>query len=194
MATLLGELRGTVRHIVITELKEAEKTFYATIVLEAAGVTHEVDARPSDALALAVRAKTPIFVEEALLEWAAQQDTAKFGPCRPYGRFLRSLPHSPCNDGRGQEALCSLRLFPEAERFPEQAARDNGVAVSGPLRAGRGGKGQAPLREVVALMRRVNIRVAARQGCVGVVKEGFLGQPYADPRHARAKVSPKPWN
>jgi bifunctional DNase/RNase len=87
MATLLGELRGTVRHVVITEMKEAEQTFYATIVLDAAGVTHEVDARPSDALALAVRAKAPIFVEEALFAWAEQQDTAKFGPLSPLWPF-----------------------------------------------------------------------------------------------------------
>jgi len=43
----------------VSELKE--NTFYAKIILEASGLTNEIDARPSDAIALAVRTYAPIF-------------------------------------------------------------------------------------------------------------------------------------
>ena len=74
LVTFLEKLRGTVRHVVVTKLHEEKKTFYATIVLESNGSTYEIDARPSDALALAVRQNTPIFVEEALLDWVEKDD------------------------------------------------------------------------------------------------------------------------
>ena len=54
--------------IVISDL--IEDIFYARIVLDVDGRHVEVDLRPSDAIALAVRAKTSIFVEESVLERA----------------------------------------------------------------------------------------------------------------------------
>ncbi len=75
LVTFVEKLSGTIRHVVVTKLHEEQKTFYATIVLEESdGSTHEVDARPSDALALAVRQNTPVFVEEALLDWVEKDD------------------------------------------------------------------------------------------------------------------------
>ena len=79
LATLVETLGGTTKHVVVTELKPEESTFYSKIVVRTNGATHEVDARPSDALALAVRQNVPIFAEEPLLEWAAGQDEAKVG-------------------------------------------------------------------------------------------------------------------
>ena len=79
LATFVETLGGTTKHVVVTELKPEESTFYSKIVLRTNGTTHEVDARPSDALALAVRQNVPIFAEEPLLEWAAGQDETKFG-------------------------------------------------------------------------------------------------------------------
>jgi len=77
LATFVERLGGTTKHIVMTELKE--DTFYSTIVVASNGTTHEIDARPSDALALAVRQGVPIFAEESLLEAAEKQDNSKFG-------------------------------------------------------------------------------------------------------------------
>jgi bifunctional DNase/RNase len=54
--------------IVISDL--IDDIFYARIVLDIAGRHVEVDSRPSDAIALAVRAKTPIYVEESVLDRA----------------------------------------------------------------------------------------------------------------------------
>jgi uncharacterized protein len=76
---VLAALKGTLKHVVITEAKEG--MFYARLVLESNGESHDLDARPSDAVALAARTKTPIFVEEPLLaQMAAGQASLKRGP------------------------------------------------------------------------------------------------------------------
>jgi bifunctional DNase/RNase len=68
MASLMRDLGATVRQVDIVGL-EAE-TFFARIVLEADGRVHEVDARPSDALALAVRTGAPVYAAEEVLDRA----------------------------------------------------------------------------------------------------------------------------
>ncbi|MBI4227656.1 MAG: bifunctional nuclease family protein [Candidatus Omnitrophica bacterium] len=62
MATALKALGATVDRIVIVDLKDG--TYYATIELTADGASHRLDARPSDAMALAVRLNAPIFIDE----------------------------------------------------------------------------------------------------------------------------------
>jgi hypothetical protein len=64
----MATLGGSVQHIVVTDLQN--DTFYAKISISRNGGSMEVDARPSDAIALAVRAKVPIYVEEGVLEKA----------------------------------------------------------------------------------------------------------------------------
>ncbi len=66
---LVDNLGASVVEIVVSELKD--NTFYAKIVLEASGLTNEIDARPSDAIALAVRTYAPIFVSESVMDAAA---------------------------------------------------------------------------------------------------------------------------
>lgn len=66
MRDLLGELGATVDCVVITELRE--RTFYAEIRLTLGGTKHAVSARPSDAIALAVRTHSTIYAEDALLD------------------------------------------------------------------------------------------------------------------------------
>ena len=68
-ATTLDELGARIDRVVISEL--ADETFHARILLHRDGRTVEVDARPSDALALAVRSEVPIFAADAVLEQAA---------------------------------------------------------------------------------------------------------------------------
>ena len=65
---LIEQLGGRVSYIVVNDL--ANDTFFARIVLDVNGVTMEIDARPSDAIALAVRAEAPIFAEETVLDRA----------------------------------------------------------------------------------------------------------------------------
>ena len=66
---LTDNLGATVTEVIVDELRE--NTFYAKIILEVSGFTQEIDARPSDAIALAVRAQAPIFVSGSVLQAAA---------------------------------------------------------------------------------------------------------------------------
>ena len=59
---------ASVRRVVVNDLNN--DTFYARIHIQVNGRSFEIDSRPSDALALAVRAAAPIFAEEAVLEKA----------------------------------------------------------------------------------------------------------------------------
>jgi bifunctional DNase/RNase len=68
LRSIVGELQARVTHILINELRD--DTFYARIVLDANGRHAEVDSRPSDAIALAVRVKCPIYVDDGVLERA----------------------------------------------------------------------------------------------------------------------------
>jgi bifunctional DNase/RNase len=69
MKASIEALQGNLERIVVHTLDEKSGTFYAKLVLNVAGQAEpvEVDARPSDAIALALRFKAPIFVGEAIL-------------------------------------------------------------------------------------------------------------------------------
>jgi bifunctional DNase/RNase len=68
LKNVIHDLGAKIESVVISDL--VEDIFYARIVLDVSGRHVEVDSRPSDAIALAVRGKTPIFVEESVLERA----------------------------------------------------------------------------------------------------------------------------
>jgi uncharacterized protein len=68
-STTLEQLGVRVDRVVISEL--AEETYHARLYLERDGLEIEVDARPSDALALAVRSEVPIFAAASVLDQAA---------------------------------------------------------------------------------------------------------------------------
>jgi len=68
LQSVIGSLGASVDHIVVSGLKD--DTFYANLVLTVDGEKLDVDSRPSDALALAVRAGVPIFADESVLEKA----------------------------------------------------------------------------------------------------------------------------
>ena len=65
LGNLIDALHGRVDRVVITDLRD--NTFFAIIHLERNGEKLAIDARPSDAMALALRVKVPIFVEDAVL-------------------------------------------------------------------------------------------------------------------------------
>jgi len=75
LKNLLGRLEAKILKIVITELKE--NTFYAVIHLAHGGETVAVDSRPSDAIALALRAEAPIFVEEDVIARSKNAEMAR---------------------------------------------------------------------------------------------------------------------
>jgi bifunctional DNase/RNase len=68
LRSVIDALGARVDSIIVSELKN--DTFYARIVLNVDGEQLEIDSRPSDALALAVRVEVPIYTEEAVLDKA----------------------------------------------------------------------------------------------------------------------------
>ncbi|MBK8021489.1 MAG: bifunctional nuclease family protein [Chloroflexi bacterium] len=71
LKSMIQELDGRVVHIFISDLRQ--DVYYARVVIDVNGKQIDVDARPSDAIALAVRAKVPIFVSELVMERHAVQ-------------------------------------------------------------------------------------------------------------------------
>lgn len=69
VTAMLGELDAQVVRITVTELRE--NTFHASITIQQNGTEIEVDSRPSDAIALAVRAEAPIYAEDSVIEESA---------------------------------------------------------------------------------------------------------------------------
>lgn len=69
MRSIIENLKASVVQVVISDLKDG--TFFAKIHLLTNSKPMEIDARPSDAIALAVRAKVPIFAEEGVIDQAA---------------------------------------------------------------------------------------------------------------------------
>lgn len=80
MKNLISGLKAEVNHILVSDLKE--NTFYAVISLICGGSTFTIDSRPSDAIALALRVKAPIFVEEKVIDAAKNLDIPSQDPNR----------------------------------------------------------------------------------------------------------------
>jgi bifunctional DNase/RNase len=68
LKNVIAELGGEVAYIVVNDLRN--DTFYARIAVNLDDKTVEIDARPSDSIALAVRVQVPIFVDEAVMDSA----------------------------------------------------------------------------------------------------------------------------
>jgi bifunctional DNase/RNase len=66
---MLSQLDAQVVRITVTELRDS--TFYAQITVQQNGSEIEIDSRPSDAIALAIRAEAPIFVADRVIEESA---------------------------------------------------------------------------------------------------------------------------
>ena len=69
---VIHDLKADIQKVVVSDLKE--NTFYALIYLSIGGDITAIDARPSDAIALALRARAPIFVEDAVIDNAKTVD------------------------------------------------------------------------------------------------------------------------
>lgn len=92
LKNILGSFEIKVRKVMITELRD--NTFYATVVLEKNNEASEMDARPSDAIAIALRTKAPIFVEKTVVEKSRKIDLGvddKEQKKRKWAEILESL-------------------------------------------------------------------------------------------------------
>jgi hypothetical protein len=84
LRSVIRELGGQVTQILISDLRN--DVYYARIVVEVNDKQIEIDARPSDAIALAVRVKAPIYVSEMVMERAAihpEEDVEREAANRP---------------------------------------------------------------------------------------------------------------
>jgi bifunctional DNase/RNase len=90
LKNVIADLRARIDKIVVSDLKE--NTFFALIYLSVNGEVMAVDARPSDAIALALRARAPIFVEEKVIDHAKTVDLApEKGDVERLQKWLESL-------------------------------------------------------------------------------------------------------
>lgn len=80
MKNIIDNLGGTLLQIFINELRE--NTYYAQLVIDLSTLTIEIDARPSDAIALAIRAHAPIYVSDSVM------DSASFIPATEQNPFM----------------------------------------------------------------------------------------------------------
>jgi hypothetical protein len=74
LKNVIKDLDGQVERVVVCDLKD--NTFYAVIYLSVRGESVAIDARPSDAIALALRTRSPILVDESVIDNAKTVDFA----------------------------------------------------------------------------------------------------------------------
>ena len=112
MKNLVDDLGGTVLEIFIDELRD--NTFYAKIILEVSTLTNNIDARPSDAIALAVRTGCQIFVSEEVMR------TASFVPTT--------------EDGDESEDSIDISRNIDQNQFPKQSSETKMASLQDQLR------------------------------------------------------------
>jgi bifunctional DNase/RNase len=90
LRNVIHDLKADIQKIVVSDLKD--NTFYALIYLTVNGEAMAIDARPSDAIALALRARAPIFVEDTVIDHAKTVDFApEKGDSERLQKWLESL-------------------------------------------------------------------------------------------------------
>jgi bifunctional DNase/RNase len=90
LRNVITDLHGEIERVVVSDLRD--NTFFAIIQLLVRGERVAIDARPSDAIALALRAKAPIFVEEHVIDHARQSEPAtQNGEAERLQKWLENL-------------------------------------------------------------------------------------------------------
>lgn len=109
----LENLGASVNRIEITRIKE--QTYYANLILDSSGSEITIDARPSDCLALAVRVKCPIFIDEAIVDDAGIPVKMVEERTRTIRQKQDAAPEGAAEGGEAAEGA-------EAAEMPEFAA------------------------------------------------------------------------
>jgi uncharacterized protein len=97
MRMLLESLQAKLEHVVIHDIKDS--TFFAKLVVRAGGDVQEIDARPSDGIALALRMQAPIYVtDKIVLEETVPDKKAEHEETVRFKRFIEELKPSDFKD------------------------------------------------------------------------------------------------
>jgi bifunctional DNase/RNase len=97
MRTMLESLQATLEQIVIHDIKDS--TFFAKLIVRRNGEAQEIDARPSDGIALALRMQAPIFVSDKIvLEEAVGDKKAEVEDEQRFRKFIEQLKPSDFKD------------------------------------------------------------------------------------------------
>ena len=100
LAMLVEGLHAKVQRVVITELREG--TYYASLLLGRGQEMLSVDARPSDSIAVALRAEAPLYVNEELLQSPPERPAVSDEPDEPSGP---PAPEAPLTEEQKAEQL-----------------------------------------------------------------------------------------
>lgn len=96
----IAELGGELQYVVVNDLRD--DIFFALLHIRQGGMELDIDARPSDSVALAVRARVPIFVEESVMEKAgiypAQEQELDETQLSVFRDFVESLDIDDLDD------------------------------------------------------------------------------------------------
>lgn len=111
MKNLVDDLGGIILEVFIDELRD--NTFYAKIILEVSTLTSTIDARPSDAIALAVRAGCQIFVSE---------------------KVMRAASFVPSSEDEQSEESIELANDFESKQYPKQSPETKLASLQDQLR------------------------------------------------------------
>lgn len=99
MKSIIESLKARVLRIVIHDIHD--NTFYAKVVLETGNGTIEIDARPSDSIALALRTNSPIFVSERIiLEETVVDKSAEEQDLKKFKKYIENLKPSDFLKGK----------------------------------------------------------------------------------------------
>jgi bifunctional DNase/RNase len=97
MRTMLESLQATLEQIVIHDIKDS--TFFAKLIVRRNGEAQEIDARPSDGIALALRMQAPIFVtDKIVLEETVGDKKAEVEDEQRFRKFIEQLKPSDFKD------------------------------------------------------------------------------------------------
>ena len=145
LRSVIDDLGATINSIIVSDLKN--DTFYAKINLDVDGGQMEVDSRPSDALALAVRVKAPIYVDESVMDKAGIQldkETGKFsaeelgegegkGRGVPQKLAFQDVAYSGCEDVAVPEKTRVIHHVPQLLRSKRALKRQAWPTAGGCL-------------------------------------------------------------
>ncbi len=93
MRMMLEALQASLEQIVIHDIKDS--TFFAKLIVRSNGETQEIDARPSDGIALALRMQAPIFVSDKIvLEETVPDKRAEAEETQRFQKFIEELKPS----------------------------------------------------------------------------------------------------